>query len=303
MWIIYWTGIIDYTIWWCSYPVVCLINMKSNFCYSSIFMFVKEVLGTCISSMGLMQMTIPHSSGCNMFSIKKSLYQRDKWWLPLSNLHQRKKQLHNHDIVSSTLLNHHHCDLQCSGICCHCLHWKLLNSLGVLYKAIAVQPQRYLALLVLIHMKNLVKNQYMYNRDSLAFISYTSDKLFWHYQIHIFAFCARCIYSSCNCDWMLIWFKILVVQPAPYCALSAAATDQCWKDPDCILLKYFPPSILHRIAIKFSEMLVVLLLTSWEALDTSLSTHDSISLIKSGGKLSKGSESVWESEQILQNIM
>ena len=45
-------------------------------------------------------------------------------------------------------------------------------------------------------------------------------------------------------------------------------------------------------------MLVVLFLTSWAALDTSLSPHDSTSLIKSGGNLSKGSGSVWEREQI-----
>ena len=100
------------------------------------------------------------------------------------------------------------------------------------------------------------------------------------------------VYSSCNCDLMPIWFKILVVQPAPYCTLSAAAIDRCWKDSDCTLLKYFPPSILHQIDIKFSEMLVVLLLTSWAALDTNLSPHDSTSLIKSGGDLSKASESV-----------
>ena len=45
-------------------------------------------------------------------------------------------------------------------------------------------------------------------------------------------------------------------------------------------------------------MLVVLLVTSWAALDTSLSPHDSTSLMKSGGNLSKGCESVWEREQI-----
>ena len=35
------------------------------------------------------------------------------------------------------------------------------------------------------------------------------------------------------------------------------------------------------------------------ASDTSLSPHDSTSLIKSGGNLSKGRESVWQREQIL----
>ena len=50
-------------------------------------------------------------------------------------------------------------------------------------------------------------------------------------------------------------------------------------------------------------MLVVLLLISWAAFDTSLSPHDSTSLIKSSGNLSKGSESVWEREQVLQTIM
>lgn len=46
----------------------------------------------------------------------------------------------------------------------------------------------------------------------------------------------------------------------------------------------------------FSEMLVV---TSWAALDTSLSPHDSTSLMKSSGNLLKGCVSVWEREQIL----
>ena len=40
-------------------------------------------------------------------------------------------------------------------------------------------------------------------------------------------------------------WRTVVVQPEPYCILSAAAMHLCWKDPDCIQLKNFPPSVLH----------------------------------------------------------
>ena len=49
-------------------------------------------------------------------------------------------------------------------------------------------------------------------------------------------------------------------------------------------------------------MLVILLVTGWAAMDTSLSPHDSTSLMKSGGNLSKGRESVWEREQISKKL-
>ena len=119
---------------------------------------------------------------------------------------------------------------------------EILNGLGVPYKAVVlVQPLGYQALLVLIHRKNLRKNQYMYDHDSLAFISYISDRLFWHWQVHIFTFCVWCTHlatvTGCQFD-----SRYLLSNQPPYCTLSAAATDQCWKDHDCTLLKYFPYS-------------------------------------------------------------
>ena len=45
--------------------------MNSSSHCSSIFVFVMEVCGVCIFSMGLMQMTTSHNSGCITFSIKK----------------------------------------------------------------------------------------------------------------------------------------------------------------------------------------------------------------------------------------
>ena len=109
MWIVYWTEIIVYTIWWCSYPVVFVISGKPSPCCISVSMFIKEVCGMCISSMGL-QMTISHSSGCNLFSIKKSFYQRTNEDFFFAII-----QLHDHDIVSSTLLKYHPY-LQCIDI-------------------------------------------------------------------------------------------------------------------------------------------------------------------------------------------
>ena len=79
-----------------------------------------------------------------------------------------------------------------------------LNGICVPYKAVAVQPLGYQALLVLIHRKNLGKNQYMYDRDSLAFICYISYELFWHCQVHIFAFYIWCTHlvtvTGCQFD-------------------------------------------------------------------------------------------------------
>jgi len=50
-----------------------------------------------------------------------------------------------------------------------------------------------------------------------------------------------------NVEYIAKLFSINVVQPGPYWTRSAASSERCWNDPDGILLKYFPPSILHRI--------------------------------------------------------
>ena len=69
-------------------------------------------------------------------------------------------------------------------------------------------------------------------------------------------------------------WRTVVIQTESYCILRAAAMHLCWRDPDCIRLKNFPPSTLHLCKdlkvickfidvsyptdIKFSVILVVL---------------------------------------------
>ena len=71
-------------------------------------------------------------------------------------------------------------------------------------------------------------------------------------------FCSlNLVCSTCGYDWMPIWFKTIVVQPAgSYCTLSAVAIDWCWNNPNCTLLN-ISPSICIELT-NFSEMLVVL---------------------------------------------
>ena len=90
-------------------------------------------------------------------------------------------------------------------------------------------------------------------------------------------------------EWKSV-FQTCAIQFGPHWTLRAAAMHLWWKDPDCARLKYLPPSILQRMDIKFSQMLVVLLEINWEALATSLSPNVSTALKSPAGKLSINSK-------------
>lgn len=82
-------------------------------------------------------------------------------------------------------------------------------------------------------------------------------------------------------------FHTSASHPGACCTHSAAAIQRCWNDPNWILLKYFPPSILHLTDIKFSDKLVVLfcitvaevLLTLIYLLQYQLTSGDQVALL------------------------